>query len=70
MHNPNLEVILHDNFEQYKNSNGTTINHFYEKLFLLKDRMNTESAKKFALERHSYMEQFLKQFNSEWDGLK
>ena len=70
MHNPNVEIELHDNFEQYKKSKGTTINHFYEKLLLLKDRINTETAKKLAAERHLYMEQFLKQFQSEWDGLK
>ena len=70
MHNPNSEMKFHDNFEQYKNSNGTTINHFHEKLLLLKDRMNSETAKMLALERHLYMEQFLKQFHSEWDGLK
>ena len=70
MYNPNVEIVFHDNFEQYKKSKGTTINHFYEKLLLLKDRMNTETANKLAAERHLYMEQFLKQFHSEWDGLK
>ena len=70
MYNPNVDIKFHDNFEQYKKSKGTTINHFYEKLLLLKDRMNTETANKLAAERHLYMEQFLKQFHSEWDGLK
>ena len=70
MHNPNLEVILHENFEQYKKSKGTTINHFYEKLLLLKDRVNTETGQQIALERHQYMEHFLKQFNNECLGIK
>ncbi|MCK5170406.1 MAG: HD domain-containing protein, partial [Bacteroidales bacterium] len=70
MHNPNLEVILHENFEQYKKSKGTTINHFYEKLLLLKDRVNTETGQQIALERHQYMEHFLKQFHNEWLGIK
>jgi uncharacterized protein len=69
MHNPDSEVIMHNNFEQYKKSNGTTINHFHEKLLLLKDRMNTVTAKKMANLRHNYMEQFLNQFMNEWDGI-
>lgn len=69
MHNPEIKVELHDNFEAYKKSKGTTINHFYEKLLLLKDRMNTKTAKKIATERHRFMEIFLKQFYAEWDGL-
>jgi uncharacterized protein len=69
MHNPDSEIIMHNNFEQYKKSNGTTINHFHEKLLLLKDRMNTVTAKKMANLRHKYMEQFLNQFMNEWDGI-
>lgn len=69
MHNPDSEIIMHNNFEQYKKSNGTTINHFHEKLLLLKDRMNTATAKKMANLRHNYMEQFLNQFMNEWDGI-
>ena len=56
--------------EEYKNSTAPTINHFYEKLLLLKDQMNTNSGKKIAEERHSYMEGFLKQFYDEWNGIK
>ena len=56
--------------EQYKNSDAPTLNHFYEKLLLLKDQMNTASGKKIAAQRHQYMEQFLKQFYDEWNGFK
>jgi len=69
MHNPDSEIVMHNNFEQYKNSKGTTINHFHEKLLLLKNRMNTETAKRIAYSRHKYMEQFLNQFKNEWDGI-
>ena len=54
--------------EEYKNSDAPTINHFYEKLLLLKDTMNTETGKKIALERHQFMEAFLTQFYNEWNG--
>ena len=63
---PNLKMTK----EQYKKSDAPTINHFYEKLLLLKDKMNTKTGKKIAIERHQYMEQFLTQFYNEWDGLK
>ncbi len=68
IHNPNLKPVLHNTFEEYKNSKGPTINHFYEKLLLLKDRMNTKTAKQIALGRHKVMEEFLKKFYAEWDG--
>jgi uncharacterized protein len=61
---PNLEMTK----EQYKKSDAPTINHFYEKLLLLKDKMNTKTGKKIAIERHQYMEQFLTQFYNEWNG--
>ena len=62
MHDPNIKVKIHESFEEYKNHKGTTINHFYEKLLLLKERMNTETAKQIAEERHKYMEEFLDRF--------
>ncbi len=68
IHNPNLKPILHNSFEEYKNSKSPTINHFYEKLLLLKDRMNTETARQIALGRHKYMEEFLQKFFKEWEG--
>ncbi|UFH36291.1 HD domain-containing protein [Flavobacterium acetivorans] len=54
--------------EEYKNNEAPTLNHFYEKLLLLKDKMNTDTGKKIAKERHRYMEGFLSQFYAEWDG--
>ena len=54
--------------EEYKKSNSPTINHFYEKLLLLKDRMNTRTGKSMAEQRHLFMEQFLEQFFGEWRG--
>lgn len=68
MHIPNEKPHDNMNFEEYSTSNGTTINHFYEKLLKLKDLMNTETAKKIAESRHKYMEDFLSEFYNEWDG--
>jgi uncharacterized protein len=63
---PNLNMTK----EEYKKSDAPTINHFYEKLLLLKDQMHTASGKKIATQRHAFMETYLQQFYNEWDGLK
>jgi len=68
MYNPSIKAQTHKTAEQYKNSNSNTINHFYEKLLLLKDLMNTETAKKIAKDRHKFMEVFLERFYQERDG--
>ncbi len=68
LYNPGVKPILNMTKEQYKNNNAPTINHFYEKLLLLKDRMNTETARKMAQHRHDFMLQYLKEFYSEWNG--
>lgn len=70
MYNPNIKPQLHQTSEAYKNNNSPTLNHFYEKLLLLKGLMNTKTAKQMAKERHEYMEEFLKRFYQEWDGKK
>ena len=54
--------------EEYKKSNAPTLNHFYEKLLLLKEKMNTETGKSMASSRHEYLENFLERFYKEWDG--
>ena len=68
IYNPNIAPNLNMSKEEYKNSEAPTLNHFYEKLLLLKDKMNTNSGKKLAEERHLFMEKFLSQFYAEWDG--
>ncbi|EKT4501217.1 HD domain-containing protein [Flavobacterium psychrophilum] len=68
LYNPEIVPNLSMNKEEYKNSQSPTLNHFYEKLLLLKDKMNTETGKKVAQERHHYMETFLEQFHFEWNG--
>ncbi len=68
IYDPGTRAKLHKSFKEYKNSNGPTINHFYEKLLLLKARMNTKTAKKMAGERDKFMRDFLKRFYKEWEG--
>lgn len=70
LYDPNIAPNTKMNKEEYKNNTAPTINHFYEKLLLLKDKMNTASGKAIAVERHRYMEGFLSQFYAEWDGEK
>lgn len=66
---PAIDPRMNMTKEEYKNHTGTTINHFYEKLLLLKDLMNTETGRRLAENRHRYMEGFLAQFYAECDGL-
>ncbi len=68
LYDPEIKPQLKMTKEEYKASNAPTINHFYEKLLLLKDRMNTASGKAIAEERHHYMQSFLDQFYAEWNG--
>lgn len=68
MYNPDVKPVLHNSFEEYRHSQSTTINHFYEKLLLLKDRMHTSTARQIATERHKYLEVYIKKFLKEWNG--
>jgi len=65
---PSQAPVMHMDTESYRKNNGPTINHFYEKLLLLKDLMHTETGKKLAEDRHRFMESFLQQFYTEWFG--
>ncbi len=69
IYNPEIAPNLNMSKEEYKNSTAPTINHFYEKLLLLKDKMNTETGKKIAQQRHDFMETYLEQFYNEWNGI-
>ena len=68
MHHPNIKPKVDMSKEEYHNSQSTTINHFYEKLFLLTDMMNTASAKELAQARNRYMQAYLDEFMAEWEG--
>lgn len=68
MHDPACKPVDHETAASYLNNVGTTVNHFYEKLLLLKERMNTPTGKAIAQRRHRFMENFLEQFYREWDG--
>lgn len=70
IYDPSIKPDLNMSAAQYKASKAPTINHFYEKLLLLKDKMNTVSGKKIAQKRHEFMEKFLEQFYQEWGGEK
>jgi uncharacterized protein len=67
IYDPGINPEMHIDFEAYKKTNAPTINHFYEKLLLLKDRMNTAYGKKLAEERHKFMKLYLEQFFKEWN---
>ena len=68
IYNPKIKPNLNMTKEEYKNSDAPTLNHFYEKLLLLKERMNTVSGKKMAEQRHEFMNTYLNQFYMEWEG--
>lgn len=68
IYDPDVKPEMHDNFSSYQKSTAPTINHFYEKLLLLKDRMNTATAQQLAEQRHQFMEVFLDQFFQEWNA--
>ncbi|MCF6366757.1 MAG: HD domain-containing protein [Bacteroidales bacterium] len=68
IYNPEIKPNLKMSKDEYKNSTAPTINHFYEKLLLLKDKMNTETGKKIAEKRHNFMLQYLDNFYNEWEG--
>ena len=65
---PSIKPNLKMSKNEYKNSKAPTINHFYEKLLLLSDKMNTKTGKKIAKERHQFMTEYLDQFHAEWEG--
>lgn len=67
IYDPAIAPVMHDDFQAYKNSTAPTVNHFFEKLLLLKDRMNTQTARNIAEERHRFMETYLEQFFNEWE---
>ena len=70
MYDPEIKPAVNMNAEQYHSHISTTINHFYEKLFLLKDLMNTDTAKKIAEQREKYMKAYISEFLDEWDGIR
>ncbi len=69
IYDPNILPNLNMTKEEYKKSTAPTINHFYEKLLLLKDKMNTSTGKKIAEKRHDFMEKYLEEFYNEWKGI-
>ncbi|TLM98093.1 HD domain-containing protein, partial [bacterium] len=70
IYDPEVKSVLHADFQEYKKSTAPTINHFYEKLLLLKDRMHTASAKRIAVGRHQFMVEYLTQFYDEWNAVR
>lgn len=70
MYHPDRKPVMNMGGEEYRNHTSTTINHFYEKLFRLKDLMNTDTARKIAQSREDYMKEFVAEFMDEWEGIK
>lgn len=70
IYNPEIKPVIHQTSEEYKKNSSPSVNHFYEKLLLLKNLMNTKTAKKIAENRHEFMEKYLDEFFAEWDGKK
>ena len=70
IHDPEIKPTVNMNADKYQNHISTSINHFYEKLFRLKDLMNTETAKKIAEQRENYMKIYISEFLDEWDGIR
>jgi uncharacterized protein len=70
IYNPEIKPRLNLSKEEFKKHNGTQINHFYEKLLLLKDAMNTKTGKELAIHRHEFLEKYLEEFFEEWEGKK
>ena len=68
IYDPAVSPVLHADFQSYQKNTAPTINHFYEKLLLLKDRMNTPTAQTIAIQRHQFMEDYLNQFFEEWEA--
>ena len=68
IHDPEMKPTVNMNADEYRNHTSTTINHFYEKLFSLRDLMNTTTAKKIAEQREDYMKTYIAEFLDEWDG--
>ena len=67
-HDPEIKPTVYMNADEYRNHTSTTINHFYEKLFQLRDLMNTTTVKKIAKQREDYMKTYISEFLDEWDG--
>lgn len=70
LHDPDLKPVMHESAKAYVSSRGTSLNHFYEKLLLLKDRMHTKTARNIAEQRHAFMQAYLKEFLAEWNAFK
>ncbi|MCL5423582.1 MAG: HD domain-containing protein [Candidatus Marsarchaeota archaeon] len=70
IYDPKIKPKFHKNFEEYKKSSGPSINHFYEKILLLKDMMQTETGRKMAIRRDKFLRNFLKEFFDEWNGIR